>query len=106
MAAPILPVTNTPKAGQYKAYGFPSLADLTDSYPLAILASPVELEVMADPDTGGFPVLEDSIILMGKTLLGTTRTYDQAQALCRAWRLNKPTRRTLIDIPKPAGYKP
>ncbi len=71
----------------YKAYGFPSLDDLL-SYPLG-----------TEPkDSAGFPVVEESIILMGKTLLGTTRTYSQAVALCRAWRLNKPTRRTLVDI--------
>lgn len=94
------PLTTSP-ARMFKAYGFPSPADLTLTVPLSLIDNQANLEL----DTGGFTILEDSIVLMGKTLLGTTRTYAQAQALCKAWRLNKPTRRSFIDIPTPASLR-
>lgn len=82
----------------YKAYGLPSLADLLCSYPLSLLAVDSPHDFVGKNNV---VVLEDSILATGKTLLGTTRTYSQAQALCKAWRRTDKQRTTAISIPTP-----
>lgn len=79
------------------AIGFPSLGDSLYSFSVeqaAILGSHPSL-----PSLGS---MATEILAEGRTILGQRLTYSQAKVLCSAWRLDKPTRRTMVIFSNPA----
>ena len=75
------------------AIGFPSLGDNLYSFS-------VEQAAILPKSLGGSIATE--ILAEGRTILGQRLTYSQAKALCNAWRLDKPTRRTMVIFSNPA----
>ena len=75
------------------AIGFPSLGDSLYSFS-------VEQASILPKSLGGS--IASGILEEGRTILGQRLTYSQARVLCSAWRLDKPTRRTMVIFSTPA----